>query len=137
MQCRAGPTVCSKKSSPLPSKFPVHALTVTVTCTVNIRNTFVGDTKWKGYTSIIFGHHPPVEWYVTLTPRIYGAACNELQLQDTEFKDAEDNDNFLVYICVCLVYISTELKTDGVSTANGCEDDRTSKICKLTSLHII
>ena len=44
---------------------------------------------------------------------------------------------FLVYICVCLVYIGVELKTDGVSTKNGCEDDRTTEICKLTSLYIL
>ena len=35
------------------------------------------------------------------------------------------------------MYISVELKTDGVSAANGCEDDRTSEICKLTFLHIL
>jgi len=44
---------------------------------------------------------------------------------------------FLVYICMCLVYIGVELKTDGISTANGCEDDRSCEICKLNSLHIL
>ena len=80
---------------------------------------------------------PPVEWYMTLTPRIYGTVCTEMRLQDTALKDAEENENFLVYtcvclvyicvcfvyICVCLVYISAELETDGISTANGCEDE--------------
>jgi hypothetical protein len=56
---------------------------------------------------------------MALTPRIYGTVCTEMHIQDTEFIDAEENDNFLVYICVCLVCISAELKTDGVSDANG------------------
>jgi hypothetical protein len=42
---------------------------------------------------------------------------------------------FLVFVCMCLVCISAEIKTDGAATANGYEDNRSSGIYKMTFLH--